>query len=346
MKHRKTLRNGLLYYILAALLLLSVPLLALGACGGSGDTDDDGARQTSGTTGATSNGTNTTEDNSGELEDDEPDDVFAAPATVAYPSEIREQVDAFNDFASQLSLDDVASAAALLTKYRSLAFDGPVNDALFFSYEEYMQFVCEGLNYEYEEEPPDDETINDALENGFLYIADDAYSAYFILRPDFLKYTFAETVSAKVQAFLNLISKHYDYHYGNDFIQNDTLMVTLDQLAEMIVDWENYIWVYPDVTNRSDIEVNLDFYLKIYIGSIQIENSGFYSLAGTDENGEALYKLMDEPRQSYVKFVENYQDSAACPLIAELYQIYSDNNFLYSIKVEDFFRAYGLAYDI
>ena len=278
--------------------------------------------------------------------DDEPDDAFATAPSIEYPQEVQAQLETFHDIAAQLSLDDIASAAALLMAYRDLALEGPVNDALFFSYEEYMQFVCEGLNSVYEEEPPDDATVNDALENGFLFISDDDYSAYFILRPDFLKDTFTETVSARVQAYLNLTSKHYNFHNGYDFIEKETLMVTLDQLAEMIVDWENYINVYPDVTNRSDIEMNLDYYLKIYIGSIQIENSGLYMLAGTDENGEALYKLMDEPRQSYMKFVENYPDSAACPLISELYQVYSDNNFLYSVNVEDFFRKYGLAYDI
>ena len=133
---------------------------------------------------------------------------------------------------------------------------------------------------------------------------------------------------------------------GYDFIENATLMVTLNQLAEMIADWENYIALNPNVVNRSDIEVNLDYYLKIYIGSIQIENSGLYQLAGNDENGEALYKLMDEPRHSYLRFIENYPDSIACPLIAELYQIYSNNNFLYTVAIEECFRRNGLAYDV
>ena len=279
-------------------------------------------------------------------DDDNPDEVFATTTAIAYPLEIRAQLDSFHELASQLSLDDVPSAAELLTAYRDLVLEGPVNDALFFAYEEYMQFVCEGLNSVYEEEPPEDATINDALENGFLFISDDDYSAYFILRPDFLKDTFTETVSERVQSFLNLSAKHYNFHSGYDFIENETLMVTLDQLAEMIVDWENYIRLYPDASNRQDIEMNLDYYLKIYVGSIQIENSGLYVLAGMDENGETLYKLMDETRQSYLKFIENYPDAAACPLITELYQIYSDDNFLYSVKVEDFFRKYNLAYDI
>ena len=276
----------------------------------------------------------------------EPDDAFATAPTIEYPREIAAQLDTFQDIASQLPLDDVASAAELLMAYRDLALEGPVNDALFIAYEEYMQIVCEGLNSVYEEEPFDDDEINAAIENGFLYIPVGDDSAYFILRPDFLKDTFAESVSAKLQAFLNLLVKHYNFHISYDFIENETLMITLDQLAEMIVDWENYIRVYPDVSNRSDIEMNLDYYLKIYIGSIQIANSGLYTRAGVDENGEELYKLMDEPRQSYIKFVENYPDSAACPLIAELYHIYSENDFLYSIKVEEFFKEYGLAYDI
>ena len=307
------------------------------------ESGEDGAgNNKKGNAGADKNGGAADDDDT----DDGNDDSGATTQAASYSPEIQAQLDSFYEAASKLPLDDVPSAAVLLKTYRDLAMDGPVNDALFFAYEEHMQFVCEGINSVYEGEPPDDDTINDALENGFLYITEESNSAYFILRPDFLKYTFAETVSAKVQALLNLLAKHYDYHNGHDFIENETLMVTLDQLAEMIVDWENYIRVYPDVTNRSDIEVNLDYYLKIYIGSIQIENSGLYMLAGTDENNEALYKLMDEPRQSYLRFIENYPDSAACPLIAELYQIYSDKNFLYSVEVEDFFRAYGLAYDV
>ena len=326
--------------IICLLIVLTAMLFA--SCSDNGGGEANGAEQ-SATTG--DRYSETTQMENGE-DGEEPDEVLATTTAIAYPQEILVQLDTFHDIASQLSLDDIPSAAALLMAYRDLAIEGPVNDALFFAYEEYMQFVCEGLNSVYEEEPPDDGTINDALENGFLFIADDDYSAYFILRPDFLKDTFSETVSERVRAFLNLLAKHYAFHDGYDFIKNETLMVTLDQLAEMIVDWENYIRLYPDVSNRSDIEMNLDYYLKIYIGSIQIENSGLYTLAGMDENGEMLYKLMDEPRQSYIKFIENYPDSAACPLITELYQIYSDHNFLYSIDVEDFFREYGLAFDV
>jgi len=336
--------NGLLQLLLCIFLVFS--LLSVTSCSGGSRNNDTGTEQTTAGGGEYGPGGDGVTGGADAEEDDSPDDAYATMPANAYSPEIQTQLETFIDIAEQLPLDDIPSAAALLKAYRELAFDGPVNDELFFKYEEHMQFICEGLNSVYEEEPPDDGTINDATENGFLYIEENEYTAYFILRPDFLKYTFAESVSAKVQAFLNLLTKHYDFRNGYDFIENETLMITLDQLAEMIVDWENYIRVYPDVTNRSDIEQNLDFYLKIYIGSIQIENSGFYILAGTDENGETLYKLMDEPRQSYMKFIENYSDSAACPLIAELYQIYSDNNFLYSIDVENFFKAYGLAYDI
>lgn len=274
------------------------------------------------------------------------DDSYATSPAIAYPPEVQEQVDKFQEAALQLSLDDVASADELLRLYREFAFHDPVNDALFFAYEERMQDVCDGLNASCEDESPDDSTINNALENGFLFIPDDTYSDYFILRPDFLRDTFSETVSAKVQSYLNLLVKQYNNHYGHDFIENDTLMVTLDQLADMIIDWEAYIRLYQDALNRSDITANMDYYLKIYIGSIQIENSGLYTVAGMDENGVTLYKLMDEPRRSYLRFIENYPESVACTMIAELYQIYEDNDFLYSVKVEDLFRDYGLAYDL
>jgi hypothetical protein len=279
-------------------------------------------------------------------ETDESDDVNAAPTAADYPPEVKKQLDSFFEIAGGLPLDDVPSAAALLAAYRRLALEGPVNDALFFMYEEYMQFVCEGLNAACEDEPPEGPEINDAVENGFLFIADDDYYSYFILRPDFLKYTFTDSVSARTGAFLNLLAKHYDFHGGSDLTLNNTLMVTLDQLAEMIVDWENYLGAYPSAPNRSDIESNLDYYKKIYIGSIQIENTGFYSLEGVDENGETLYKLMTGPRQSYLRFIENYPDSEFHPLIVELFTIYADNSFLYTAGVEDFFRKHGLAYDL
>jgi len=299
---------------------------------GSGEEGGDGDNEDASGGGATSSGGA-----------EETDDAYATTAPADYSPEVKAQVDAFCETASQLPLDDIPSAAELLSAFRGLAFKEPVNDELFFAYEEYMQTLCEGLNSLYEEEPPDDAEINGAVENGFLYVAD-GHPPYFILRPDFLKYTFSDAVSEKVRAFLNLHAKHYEFHSGYDLIHNEKLMVSLDQLAEMIVDWENYIRVYPDASNRMDIENYSYFYLKIYIGSIQIENSGLYLLAGTDENGETLYKLMDEPRQSYLKFVENYPDSTASPIIAELYKIYNDNNFLYSAEIEDFFRKYGLAY--
>ena len=346
---------------LAAFLLLAASLLLFASCGDANKNNADGSQTTGRDAGAGASDSAPDADGGGGSAEasggagqngggepsggDEPDDVFAPSPEIVYPQEIREQLDKFQEEASKLNLDDIASAAALLRLYRELALDGPVNDALYFAYEENMQLACDSLNSIYEEEPPDEDTVNDALENGFLFIQEDGY-AYFLLRPDFLKDTFSDTVSERVRGFLNLNARHYEYRADHDFIEHETLMVTLDQLAEIIVDWENYIRAYPDAVNRSDIEVNLDYYLKIYIGSIQIENSGLYSIAGTDENGETLYKLMDEPRQSYLKFIENYSDSEACPLIAELYQIYKDNNFLYTVQVEDFFRKYGLAYDL
>jgi len=340
-----------IYRIIACLLALSLLLLAA-SCDKK---EKDGGASTTGTkSGAATQDAGDGGAGSGDASDsdgpggdgEEADDAFATAPSVSLPAEVLEQIDKFERAAEELPLDDVESAASLLKLYRDYAFDEPVNDALFFEYEDNMHLVCDGLNSVYTEEPPDDDVINDALENGFLYIRESLYSPYFILRPDFLRDMFTETVSKKVRDYLNLLSRHYEYRAGHDFIEDFTLMVSLDQLAEMIVDWENYVAIYPDAINIDDITLNNDFYIKIYIGSIQIENSGLYSVAGADENGETLYKLLDEPRQSYMKFIENYRDSPTRPLIMELYQIYKDNNFLYSAEIEDFFRRSGHAYDL
>ncbi|MDR3120195.1 MAG: hypothetical protein LBU58_02500 [Clostridiales bacterium] len=338
--------SAALFLVLALLFTL---LCTFAACdgGGDGDNSGDGGENADGT-GSDGNagdtGSGLVGGDDGETSEG-PDDAFATTTQAAYPAEVQAQLTRFQDAASSLQMDDVASAAALLRTFRELVFPDAENDALFFAYEENMQYVSEGLNSNYEEEPPNDQTINDAVENGFLYVSEDE-SSYFMLRADFLADTFSEFVSQKVQALLTLRSKHYKFHTDHDFTENSTLMVTLDQLAEMIVDWENYAKTYPDATNLDEIENNLDYYLKIYIGSIQIENSGLYRLAGEDENGEALFQLMDEPKQSYLKFIENYPDSACTPIISELYEIYRKNNFLYTVEIEDFFRARGLAYDL
>jgi hypothetical protein len=240
-------------------------------------------------------------------------------------------------------MDDVASATELLRAYKALAFPNAPNDELFLAYEEAMQSNMEGLNSNYEGmAPPASDVIMNAMENGFLYISEDEYP-HFILRPDFFYDTFAATVSAPIQSLLEIRKKHYDFAGQHDFIENNTLMVTLDQLAEMIADWEGYAKASPAQAEREGIEATLDYYLKIYIGAIQIENSGLYVYVGEDENGEPILKLADEPQQSYQKFVENYPDSRYRGVVEGLLDTYRAHGFLYTDDVELFFVDNGLA---
>ena len=255
---------------------------------------------------------------------------------VVYSEEELAQVAEFQKQSSELSLDDIPSALELLRIFKSLATEGATNDALFIEYEETMQSISESLNETIMDDPPDEETISAAIENGFLLIDEADYSHY-ILRPDFFCDTFSPYVSTPIKDMLELRKKHYYFADEHDFIENSTLMVTLDQLAEMIIDWENYLKQYVDTVKITDIAYNLDYYLKVYVGSNQIENSGFYVDMGVDENGDIILALADEPKQSYMRFIENFPDSLYHPIISELYQIYKDNNFLYTVKIETFF---------
>jgi hypothetical protein len=58
---------------------------------------------------------------------------------------------------------------------------------------------------------------------------------------------------------------------------------------------------------------------------------------GVDENGDTILKLADEPRNSYLKFTENYPNSRYYSVISGLYQIYKENSFLYTVDIEYFF---------
>jgi len=344
--------------LIVALALFS--LLSLAACDSKSDNDVDGTGGDAGVGssaelddggdgdgvggtggGGSSGGIGGEGDGSGDGESstpDNPDDMGEVPV---YSPEVQDQLNQFQRVVEELPMDDISSARGLLAAFRRLASADAPNNALFLSYEEAMQSVSEGINSNYEEGAPDDQTINDALENGFYYMSDEE-QPYFILRPDFFCDTFSSYVDESIQLLLELRKKHYEFAGGHDFIENNTIMVSMDQLAEMIVDWENYQDRYPDVAETEDIADSVDYYLKVYIGSIQVENSGFYYDVGMDENGNQILKLADEPTQSYLKFTENYADSAYCPVIAGLYEIYKRNNFLYTNDIWEYFIAQGL----
>ena len=332
--------------IVILIALITVPLLC--ACGDKNNKDDPSSPTTGDSVNRETDPSSEETSGNNNTEDGLPDDEmgFAAGlddiSPVVYSAEELQQVADFQAAIKDLPLDDIPSALELLRAFKSIASEIYTNDALFLEYEETMQSVAEGLNSSIEEEVPDGTTIMNAVENGFLLVEEDDFP-HFILRPDFFCDTFSSYVSGPVQAMLELRKKHYYFAGEHDFIENSTLMVTLDQLAEMIIDWENYLNHYHEFIDITPIAYNLDYYLKVYVGSNQIENTGFYLDMGTDQNGGVLLQLADEPMESYQKFIENFPDSIYTPIISELYTVYEKNNFLYTEDVEIFFIENGLA---
>ncbi|MCL2165021.1 MAG: hypothetical protein FWH55_11685 [Oscillospiraceae bacterium] len=255
---------------------------------------------------------------------------------------IREQVAMFREIADDLPLDDIGSATELLRTFKALANDGAPNDDLFLEYEESMQFIVENLNSSLEDmDEISDELITNALENGFLFVDEDAYP-YFLLRSDFLHDTFYDYVSNPLRELLMLRKKHYQFAEGHDFIENSTLMVSWAQLAEMIIDWENYLNRYIEVDASEDISSTVGFYLALYIGSVQIDNSGLYDYVGDDTQGNPILVLNESPKESYIYFTENYRDSRYLPIISELLEIYIRNDYVYSDEIFEFYVSKGL----
>ena len=267
--------------------------------------------------------------------------VYTQPT---FSIETQEQIDQFLLAADELPMDDARSATSLFQTFRFLAFDSQPNDGLFFAYESAMQSIGDSLNESIDENGlPGDDAINSAIENGFMFV-NETDNPHFSLRPDFLCDTFYNYVSGTVKDLLALRKKHFEFAGGHEFLENDTIMVTLNQLAEMIVDWEGYLNArnVADIYEADAIRYNLDFYLKIFVGAYQIENSGFYVDIGTDIEGRQMLKLADEPRQCYLMFIENYQNSAYWPIVSELFQVYQAHDFLYTVDIENFFDKHGL----
>jgi hypothetical protein len=314
-----------------------------GATGGAGQNDP--LQSPSADSGGGSGAVDGAADGSGGLQ--QQDDVNATTAR-QYSEAAQLQVSQFQEVALGLSMDDIPSALELLQAFRSLAATNAPNDELFFAYEESMQSIAESMNSDLESGYPDSAMISAAIENGFLFV-DEPDAPHFILRSDFFCDTFSEYVTVALKDQLELRKKHYYFASGHDFIESSTLMVTLDQLAEMIIDWENYINRYGGTGEMptgqiSDISSNLDYYFQIYIGSNQIENSGFYTYVGVDISDNTIIRLADEPMQSYIKFIENYPDSRFHPVVSELFQIYKSNDFVYTVDIENFFAKNGYEY--
>jgi hypothetical protein len=338
--------------VVAAILLFICPAAILASCSDkNGDAENTGSPQQDQSQapdgGDSDSGNDDGGDGDGELGAAPGDDVNAT-TTRLYSEEAQRQVSQFQDIALDLSMDDIASALELLQAFRALAISGAPNDELFFAYEESMQSIAESMNSDLESGYPDSAAITAALENGFLFV-DETDSPHFILRSDFFCDTFSEYVGTALKDLLNLRKKHYYFAGEHDFIESSTLMVTLDQLAEMIIDWENYINRYGNTGEIpsgqiGDISNNMDYYFLIYIGSNQIENSGFYTYVGVDINNETIIRLADEPMQSYIKFIENYPDSRFHPVVSELFQIYKANDFVYTVDIQNFFDRNGYEY--
>jgi hypothetical protein len=250
---------------------------------------------------------------------------------------IQDQILQFRLISENLPLDDIESATDLLRAFKSLANEDIPNDDLFCEYEYTMQDIVESLNSSLGDDASiNDELIMNALENGFLFV-DEQDSPHFILRDDFFYDTFYTYLSEPYRELLALRKKHYLFSEGHDHIENSTLMISWDQLAEMITDWENYLKMYTDMEQAADIEYEVDFYLKLYIGSVQIDNSGLYDYIGDSPDGEPILRLNEAPKESYIRFTENYKDSIYYPIISGLLAVYQSNDYVYSEDIDEFF---------
>ncbi|MBU8892865.1 MAG: hypothetical protein KOO66_08795 [Bacteroidales bacterium] len=152
---------------------------------------------------------------------------------------------------------------------------------------------------------------------------------YVDVQPDFFYETFKDNSSPSLKTFLQL----RDRELKNAFSEDAMLLISFNDLADRIYNWEKYLNDYPDTKLNNEANYFLDIYLETLLTGM--DNTRLF-----DRESRIL---MPEVKQSYESYIKNHADSKSGMIIQEYYQILKRNQFEYSDSIDYILKKYNLS---
>ncbi|OFX90084.1 MAG: hypothetical protein A2W99_17310 [Bacteroidetes bacterium GWF2_33_16] len=159
-----------------------------------------------------------------------------------------------------------------------------------------------------------------------LYTTDGYFNVE--IQPDFFYETFKDNSSPSLKTFLQL----RDRELKNAFSKNAILLISFNDLAHRIYNWERYLNDYPDTKLKNEANYFLKIYRETFLTGM--DNTRLFDTESRI--------LLHEVKQSYESYIKNHADTKSGMIIQEYYEILKRNQFKYSDSINYILKKYNL----
>lgn len=205
--------------------------------------------------------------------------------------------------------------------------DGRLLDADVQKFMKFVDQVCDYLCNEYW----DDATVYGILQEDSLISVREGESGIGY-GPN---YAAIHTVlNGKLSKAYDTYLRHMTEYLSRYLIDDMALMLSWDQLAQLLVDWSVFLKDYPDFIAVDSVNSNLRYGLYLYAGCFNLDNTPVIAYDAALE----IEMLEESVKASYEKFLSNPANEV-CVYYADieaLYKTWERNNFEYTQEVKDF----------
>ncbi|MCB2196476.1 MAG: hypothetical protein KQH79_11500 [Bacteroidetes bacterium] len=152
---------------------------------------------------------------------------------------------------------------------------------------------------------------------------------YVDVQPEFFNETFKDNSSPSLKTFLKL----RDNELKNAFSEDAMLLISFNELADRIYNWEKYLKDYPETKLKNEANYFFEIYLETFLTGM--DNTRLF-----DSESRIL---LPEVKQSYESYIKNHADTKSGKIIQEYYEILKGNQFKYTGRIDDILKKYNLS---
>jgi len=151
---------------------------------------------------------------------------------------------------------------------------------------------------------------------------------YVDVQLDFFNESFKDNSSPSLKTFLQL----RDSELKSAFSEDAMLLISFNELADRIYNWEKYLNDYPETKMKNEANYFFEIYLETFLTGM--DNTRLF-----DSESRIL---LPEVKRSYESYINNHADTKSGKIIQEYYEILKRNQFEYSGSIDDILKKYNL----
>jgi hypothetical protein len=262
--------------------------------------------------------------------------------TQVIEKEVQTNLDEYNSLLDSLNVYDISSIKVLKNYViNKLYVSDELADSAYYLFLEFCYTSSKNLTDSLETKYPnlieklyrheEDSEVREFL--GLLNDCGlDLFSAegnfYVDVQPDFFYETFKNNSSPSFKTFIELRNRDLK----NAFSENAMLLISFNNLADRIYNWDKYLNDYPDTKLINEANYFLKIYLETYLSGM--DNTRLF-----DRESRIL---VPEVKQSYESYIKNHADTKSGMIIQEYYEILKRNQFEYSDSMDYILTKYNL----